>query len=1111
MDDYATEDIRVDPKIMDQAFRRGLKVAKIAYLEELKQMAIDDYELEGEKTNIKLAFESLRKFIKSKPNSLNSLSVRHLEDFGLSKDVVERIGYLAIQYESVSPIERQKNRSRIPSMAFSEDYYDDDFEDDEIESVEDEEESVSTLHNNFLSPVNRAEHKKGKIPTVEEFKDKEDCDFYEDDEIADETFQIVKNAIYPEPSMDKTPTRAKNTNNKYRPYSTNNAKDDDDDDEKSVEQAKRAKTVGSLNIAPKKKIKKTAAWVTNGDWHIGDLIGTGSFGEVYKVMNPMGKFYAAKKMNITEKSSEVESLLSEIQLMRGLSHKHIVGYIGARVDPNSPVLFIIQEWVPNGSVAHLLKKFGPFGEGVVRNYTTQILYGLSYLHANGIIHRDIKGGNILVDDDGIVKLADFGASTRLSAFDKTQETSTIKGTPYFMAPEVLAQSRYGRKGDIWAVGCTMIQMLTGEPPWKDHNLKGLIQLHILLTSWEKGPPNYDCPFSAEGRECLNMCFRKDESERPTAQDLLKCKFLQPKDDELDESAGSTKQPNGSSYDVLEDSGVMRGLKQDMAKAVSRSSLAGINGGLRGEDTLAIIDQQIHERQRQSQSRQAQSRQSTANPYGSSPRVVSARKNNHTGSRSSSQDTNDMSGSVRRRRGSGSKLEEIPGIQTDFDNHSGHGGHHHHGSHGPSNYHSENPYQKGRSGSTESNGYHIPISKTPLANSSGAPKISSARRSYSNPVTPIEKFPYGQDEGGTRLPPALSNAEVQAVANSAAAAIASGGGNPYAKGANTSVARIRDSVSAANSATNTPRIGHVYHNPSYGKAAASPRYGQGEEEPPTPTKYRREIAPSERFSEQDEVRESLQHLKKRTTSFKRAQSATPDSQNQSSRAKVYSRGGPRYTGSRPVSTASSVSNQSSNRDSEGLTPLPVDSDNSDCDSDGNNSLRSQGTHTSTRRHHRALDAVAEHGPYKQTKTKKHIRMDSASSSNSNVRPMSNTSTSSKGPRTASMTSGNERVASASVMRKSASAATVEHPPPIERRKTHTGHGHRSKSSESLNPLSILPAEAEETASAPTPRRDFWVCLKCEMENTHPRFCENCATMRGADGKRGNGAALHRANG
>ena len=124
-----------------------------------------------------------------------------------------------------------------------------------------------------------------------------------------------------------------------------------------------------------------------------------------------------------------------------------------------------------------------------------------------------------------VKLADFGAPKVNPAFDRTQETSHFKGTPYFMAPEVLGQGKYGRKGDIWAVGCTMIQMLTGQPPWKDRNLSGLIQLHLLLSDWE-GPPLYPShKVSPECQECIEQCFAKDESKRPSAKQLLQCVFL----------------------------------------------------------------------------------------------------------------------------------------------------------------------------------------------------------------------------------------------------------------------------------------------------------------------------------------------------------------------------------------------------------------------------------------------------------------------------------------------------------------------------------------------------------------------------------------------------------
>ncbi len=218
-------------------------------------------------------------------------------------------------------------------------------------------------------------------------------------------------------------------------------------------------------------------------------------------------------------------------------------------------------------MAHLLTRFGAFSLGVVREYTRQIVCGLEYLHNNGIIHRDIKGGNILVDANRTVKLADFGASTTVSSFNQTQVTTTVKGTPYFMAPEVLANSRYGRKGDIWAVGCTMIQMLTGEPPWKDRNLKGLVQLHLLLTSWDQGPPPYSVPVTPDARECLELCFQKNEKDRPSAAQLLQCRFLQ--EDDLDDSFNNNTL---GSHDPLDDSGVITGLKQEMARVVSRSAV-----------------------------------------------------------------------------------------------------------------------------------------------------------------------------------------------------------------------------------------------------------------------------------------------------------------------------------------------------------------------------------------------------------------------------------------------------------------------------------------------------------------------------------------------------------
>jgi serine/threonine protein kinase len=100
-------------------------------------------------------------------------------------------------------------------------------------------------------------------------------------------------------------------------------------------------------------------------------------------------------------------------------------------------VYIFQEWVSGGSVQSMLEQFGPFQIGVIRAYTRQILLGLQYLHENGIVHRDIKGGNILVENSGSVKLADFGASSKVSCGDSTQVNTGLRGTPYFSPPYVI--------------------------------------------------------------------------------------------------------------------------------------------------------------------------------------------------------------------------------------------------------------------------------------------------------------------------------------------------------------------------------------------------------------------------------------------------------------------------------------------------------------------------------------------------------------------------------------------------------------------------------------------------------------------------------------------------
>lgn len=107
----------------------------------------------------------------------------------------------------------------------------------------------------------------------------------------------------------------------------------------------------------------------------------------------------------------------------------------------------------------MIKRFGKFSESLIQSYLRQIINGLIYLHQNGILHRDIKGANVLVDTTGVCKLADFGCSII------AEEAYSLKGTPNWMAPEMLSQQQSGKKSDIWSLGCLVIEMLTAAPPW----------------------------------------------------------------------------------------------------------------------------------------------------------------------------------------------------------------------------------------------------------------------------------------------------------------------------------------------------------------------------------------------------------------------------------------------------------------------------------------------------------------------------------------------------------------------------------------------------------------------------------------------------------------------
>ncbi|XP_050380085.1 mitogen-activated protein kinase kinase kinase ANP1-like isoform X1 [Argentina anserina] len=263
-------------------------------------------------------------------------------------------------------------------------------------------------------------------------------------------------------------------------------------------------------------------------WRKGELIGCGAFGRVYMGMNlGSGELLAVKQVliAITSASKEkaqahIKELEEEVKLLKNLSHPNIVRYLGTVREEDT--LNILLEFVPGGSISSLLGKFGSFPEAVMRTYTKQLLLGLEYLHKNGIMHRDIKGANILVDNKGCIKLADFGASKQDVELATISGAKSMKGTPYWMAPEVIRQTGHSFSADIWSVGCTVIEMATGKPPWSEQYQEVAALFHIGTTKSHPPIPEH---ISVEAKDFLLKCLQKEPNLRPTASELLQHPFV----------------------------------------------------------------------------------------------------------------------------------------------------------------------------------------------------------------------------------------------------------------------------------------------------------------------------------------------------------------------------------------------------------------------------------------------------------------------------------------------------------------------------------------------------------------------------------------------------------
>ncbi|KAG7099580.1 hypothetical protein E1B28_001410 [Marasmius oreades] len=276
-------------------------------------------------------------------------------------------------------------------------------------------------------------------------------------------------------------------------------------------------------------------------WQQGRFIGAGAFGSVYLAVNlDSGSLMAVKEIKSQELSglpNLYSQIKDELSVMEMLHHPNVVEYYGIEVHRDK--VYIFEEYCQGGSLAALLEHGRIEDERIVQVYTMQMLEGLAYLHSRGIVHRDVKPDNILLDHLGVIKFVDFGAAKILAKNQRTIAArsrrapdaagadgpgpgmNSLTGTPTYMSPEIIKNDKRGRHGamDIWSMGCVVLEFATGKKPWSNLDNEWAIMFHIGVATQHPPLPEPG-QLSNMGIDFIKQCLTIDANKRPTAVELM---------------------------------------------------------------------------------------------------------------------------------------------------------------------------------------------------------------------------------------------------------------------------------------------------------------------------------------------------------------------------------------------------------------------------------------------------------------------------------------------------------------------------------------------------------------------------------------------------------------